>query len=223
MEATPFLTSPNITTSEHPLLPKFHRQYYECLLENANIIHRIEINNGFHGADETIIYDGKLVADLFLEKANCEEITTKIIDDLYYFDDAFQDRIMELRPDSQYGRIIQLFRCIRDEKNSDDIDTKKIVDYFTNGDGYRLIIKYPQIYLTMLGAMNFLTDDNLKSLVRCEFDYNSLFLKFTKPAWLNGWFNRAAKSSTAIIILLNIIISILYLILIYVTSLLSRN
>lgn len=170
------------------LLPKFHEQYYKCILYHSKIVIMAE-RQRFRLQDESNIkveFDVNILAQRFIEEISDDKHFNSIIDSIYHLNGRFRYRVVQKTKDERIKHIANLFTWLQNSihatgrKESQDVIENE-VNYFMRNQ-IDLTLSCPQIYIAI---SDFVILDNryelIPQLLNCKFEALNVFYSYTNP------------------------------------------
>jgi hypothetical protein len=192
------------------LQPKFHEQYYTCLIYHSNFVKDLALRAHRRAKTHTINvgYDSEILAQIFVktQKKDIGEFN-KIIDSMFYLNNEFNRYVIETARDDCFVHISLLFTWVNQsilasKRRQKSERLKKELNYFLN-EKLDLTISCPQLYISFIDAMVVLENyDEIAKILEFQFEPCNVFYSYTRPDILYQLLSKAFESWEFFLLLL---------------------
>lgn len=198
------------------LQPKFHKKYHEVILYYPRYVEVAKtLIRGKEDSVNNIRYEKNILADIYCDAVLKEGKFTNTLNSLFYLDKEYTNIVSDKLQDEYLKHIINLFSLVKEmnihyEKKESTKNQKKLYEAeskFFAEEGIEYILKYPQLYVSMVDMMVILDDySNIEMMFKYAFVESDNFIDYLPPFILCKLVEDGKKEKKKLLLLLIVMV-----------------
>ena len=192
------------------------RKYHEVILYYPRYVEVAKtLIRGKEDSVNNIRYEKNILADIYCDAVLKEGKFTNTLNSLFYLDKEYTNIVSDKLQDEYLKHIINLFSLVKEmnihyEKKESTKNQKKLYEAeskFFAEEGIEYILKYPQLYVSMVDMMVILDDySNIEMMFKYAFVESDNFIDYLPPFILCKLVEDGKKEKKKLLLLLIVMV-----------------